>query len=259
MFEVLRRRWQDHKIARLGMSRARWEALVEGWAPARRYQGAERDRLFDLSRRFLVGKDFVAGGGFQLDDDHCALIAIMASVPVLNLGLDWYRGWYSVIVYESAFMTPDDEMDEYGVVHHQGRALIGEAWLRGPVIVSWADVAASLHGEDRDAMWRGNVVLHELAHKLDMRSDGANGAPPLHPGMTAAVWHDVFTDAFRRLQRAERAGRPFLDCYALQNPGEFFAVATESFFESPDHLNTVSPDVYKQLTLFYRQDPLARG
>lgn len=250
MFETLRRRWEDHRINRLAVTREHWETVVRDWPPARRFDGAERDRLFDLSRRFLVRKEFIAGGGFDLNDGICTLIATMAVLPILNLGLSWYEGWYSVIVYEDTFVTPDGEMDEYGVVHHQGRALAGEAWLRGPVILSWADVRGSLHGDGY------NVVLHELAHKLDMRSDGPNGAPPLHAGMNPARWHDVFSDAFQRLEAAERAGHPFLDPYALQDPGEFFAVVTESFFESPAHLHGVLPAVYEQLALFYRQDPL---
>ena len=253
MFEVLRRRWEDRKIRRLPVTRENWETLVAAWVPARRYHGADRDRLFDLCRRFLVRKEFVGGGDFQLDDAACTLIATMAAVPVFRLGLDWYDGWYTLIVYEDTFVTGGDEMDEFGVVHHQGRALAGEAWLRGPVILSWADVRASLHH-------RGyNVVLHELAHKLDMRSDGANGAPPLHAGMDRRRWHDVFSEAFHHLQNAERAGRPFLDPYGLENPGEFFAVASEAFFESPAHLHAVLPAVHEQLALFYRQDPLKQG
>lgn len=252
MFEALRRLREDRKIRRLSLTRDGWETLLSPWAPATRYVGADRDRLFDLCRRFLVRKELVGGGDFQLEDDACALIATMAVVPVFRLGLDWYDGWYTLIVYEDTFVTDGDEMDEFGVVHRQRRALAGQAWMRGPVLLSWADIHASLHHRAY------NVVLHELAHKLDMRSDGANGAPPLHPGMDRQRWHDVFSHAFQRLQQAERSGRPFIDPYALENPGEFFAVVSEAFFESPAHLHGVLPAVYEQLVLFYRQNPLGK-
>lgn len=251
MFKGVRGWLENRRLARLPVTRAQWEGAVSVWPVAARYQGVDRDRLFDLTRRFLVRKEFAAGGNFVLSDDSQLLIATMAVVPVFGLGLDWYDGWYTVIVYEDTFVTPDGEVDEFGIVHDEGRVLAGEAWLQGPVILSWGDVAES-NGEDGY-----NVVIHELAHKLDMRKEGPNGAPPLHAGMDPQRWHRVFTEAWQALERAEQGGDPFLDPYALEDAGEFFAVATESFFESPAHLRQVLPDLYQQLSLFYRQDPAA--
>ena len=249
MFGRVRDWLENRKLARLPVTRAQWENAIAGWPVAARYQGADRERLFDLTRRFLVRKEFAAGGDFTVTDEMQLLIATMAVVPVFGLGLGWYDGWYTLIVYEGTFVTPDNEMDEFGIVHDAGRELAGEAWLQGPVILSWGDVLES-GGEDGY-----NVVLHELAHKLDMRSEGPNGAPPLHAGIDPQRWHDVFTQAWQALERAEQGGEPFLDPYALEDPGEFFAVATESFFESPAHLRQVLPALYEQLSLFYRQDP----
>ena len=226
MFGRVRDWLEDRKLARLPVTRAQWENAIAGWPVAARYQGE-----------------------FTVTDDMQLLIATMAVVPVFGLGLGWYDGWYTLIVYEDTFVTPDNEMDEFGIVHDAGRELAGEAWLQGPVILSWGDVLES-GGEDGY-----NVVLHELAHKLDMRSEGPNGAPPLHAGMDPQRWHDVFTEAWQALERAEQGGEPFIDPYALEDPGEFFAVATESFFESPAHLRQVLPALYEQLSLFYRQDP----
>jgi len=252
MFSRVRGWLENRKLARLPVTRAQWENAVSSWPVAARYKGSDRDRLFDLSRRFLVRKEFAAGGEFTLTDEMQLLVATMAAVPVFGLGLDWYDGWYTVILYEDTFVTPDGQMDEYGVVHNEGRVLAGEAWLQGPVILSWRDVTES-GGEDGY-----NVVLHELAHKLDMRSAGPNGAPPLHAGMDGERWHRVFTNAWQALERSALDGEPLLDPYALEDAGEFFAVATESFFESPVHLNQVLPDLYQQLSLFYRQEPLAQ-
>ncbi|HEX5676895.1 MAG TPA: M90 family metallopeptidase [Alcanivorax sp.] len=245
-------RWlESRKLARLPVTREQWETAIAGWPVAARYHGADRERLFDLTRRFLVRKEIAAGGEFTITDDMRLLLATMAVVPVFGLDLDWYDGWYTLILYEDTFVTPDNEMDEFGIVHDEGRVLAGEAWLQGPVILSWGDVIES-GGEDGY-----NVVLHELAHKLDMRSEGPNGAPPLHAGMDPQRWHHVFTEAWQALERAEQGGEPFLDPYALEDAGEFFAVATESFFESPAHLRETLPDLYQQLSLFYRQDPAA--
>lgn len=249
MFKRARLWLEDRKLGRLAVSREQWERAVAPWPVAARYRGEARDRLFDLSLRFLVRKELIGGGGFRFDDSTRLLIATMAVVPVLGLGLDWYDGWYTVIVYEDTFLSPEGDMDEFGVVHGEGQALAGEAWLRGPVLLSWSDVLQA-SGEDGY-----NVVLHELAHKLDMLSDGPNGAPPLHPGMDRKAWHQAFTEGYQALEEADRHGEAFMDPYALEDAGEFFAVATESFFESPDYLRQTLPAVYRQLCLFYRQQP----
>jgi Mlc titration factor MtfA (ptsG expression regulator) len=126
----------------------------------------------------------------------------------------------------------------------------GEAWLKGPLILS-----------GRDAMRSGaldgiNVVIHECAHKLDMLNGDANGFPPLHRGMNAAEWSRVFSAAYEDLCRRVDAGHhTAIDPYATENPGEFFAVLSEVFFEMPVRLRQSYPSVYEQMTAFYRQDP----
>ncbi|KAF0805486.1 hypothetical protein A6D6_02292 [Alcanivorax xiamenensis] len=250
MFDRTRLWLENRRLARLPVTREQWEHAIADWAPARRYQGERRERLFQQTLRFLLRKEFRGGGDFQVTPAMQLKIATMAVVMIMGLDLDWYDGWYTVIVYEDAFVTPGDEMDEFGIVHSEGRVLAGEAWDRGPVLLSWQDVQAAASEPGF------NVVLHEMAHKLDMRNGAANGAPPLHHGMDARVWHDTFTRAWSALENAEREGEPFLDPYALQDPGEFFAVITESFFETPEPLEQILPEVYGQLTLFYRQDPL---
>ncbi|QJX01594.1 hypothetical protein HML84_02160 [Alcanivorax sp. IO_7] len=107
MLNKARRWFEDRKLARLPVDRDQWEEAVARWPVATRYEGAQRDRLFDMALRFLVRKELASGGGFQLDDGMSLLIATMAVVPVLELGLDWYDGWYTVIVYEDTFVTPE--------------------------------------------------------------------------------------------------------------------------------------------------------
>ena len=188
---------------------------------------------------------------------------------MLELGLEWYEGWSEVIVYPSQFAPEREEVDEAGVVHLSRDPMAGEAWLGGPVILSYEDVALSADEEQRVAGY--NVVIHEFAHKLDMRGGDPNGYPPLHANMTSTAWKAAFAPAFddfgRRVASAESrpahlveealAALP-LDPYAAENPGEFFAVGSEAFFETPELLAPAYPGVYEQLRLFYRQDPLAR-
>jgi len=139
------------------------------------------------------------------------------------------------------------------VVHHSRDILAGESWHGGPLVLSLADVAASGQGEGV------NVVLHEFAHKLDMLNGDANGFPPLHRGMDAAAWSNVFSAAYEDLCRRVDDGEDTpIDPYATTDPGEFFAVLSEAFFETPNSLFAEYPAVYAQMRQFYRQDPLQR-
>ena len=256
MFGRIRRWLEDRRIRRLGLTRADWDAAVAGWRVLDRYAEAQRQALFAMVMRFLVRKDFVSGGGFPLDDAICLRIATMACVPVLELGLDWYDSWYTVIVYESDFVPNGPWVSEDGIVHERAPGLSGEAWHRGPVIVSWEAVRKS--GEHHGHGY--NVVIHEVTHKLDMLHDGANGAPPMHPDMSAVAWHEVFSAAWQRLQHDWDADQPLpIDDYALSSPAEFFAVCSEGFFEAPASLKRHLPDIYRLLVQFYRQDPLSRA
>lgn len=131
----------------------------------------------------------------------------------------------------------------------------GEAWQQGPIILAWAGVLAS-------GGWEAyNLVIHELAHKLDMLNGDANGLPPLHPGMRVEDWAAAMQQAYDDLNRqldADPDAETAIDPYAAENPAEFFAVTSEYFFSAPDLLQQAYPQVYQQLSLFYRQNPLER-
>ncbi|MCC5888021.1 MAG: zinc-dependent peptidase [Gammaproteobacteria bacterium] len=250
MLKRLRHWREDRLIARLDLA-DQWESAVAPWPVAARYRGEARRRLKDTALRFVLRKQFVAGADFELDAPMRLLVATMAAVPVLELGLDWYRGWSSVVLYETPFVPAQEWEDEFGVVHQSDEALSGEAWPQGPVILSWHDV---LEANGADGY---NVVIHEMAHKLDMLDGDANGAPPLHRDMDPAAWKQSFSAAWDALEASaatETDDLP-LDPYALTDSGEFFAVTSECFFEAPDRLATTWPDVYAQLRAFYRQDP----
>jgi hypothetical protein len=184
-------------------------------------------------------------------------IALQACLPVLELGLHWYRGWHALILYPEEFVPAREVVGEDGVVWVDDAPKSGEAWARGPVILSLADAAA---GRARDGY---NVVIHELTHKLDMRDGVANGHPPLHASMCDTAWArdlgDAYADLCRRADAARRIeDEPPIDPYACESPAEFFAVCSEAFFELPHLLRAEYPAVYAQLEAFYRQDPAAR-
>jgi MtfA peptidase len=210
-------------------------------------------RLADLVLLFLRDKHLDPAQGLQLTDSMRLAIALQACLPVLALGLDWYRGWYAIIVYPEEFVPEREVMGDDGVVWTEQEAKSGEAWEQGPIILSWADVEA---GMERDGY---NVVIHELAHKLDMRDGAANGCPPLHAGMSPKRWAETFSAAYEDLcRRVDADEETPIDPYATESPAEFFAVASEYFFELPELLYGEYPQVYGRLKEFYRQDPLDR-
>ena len=215
----------------------------------------ERARLRRLAGDFLHEKSFSGAGGQVLDDFIRAWIAAHACLLVLNLGLTGFHAFREVILYPDTFLVEREERDENGLVHRVRRPLLGEAWQRGPVILSWNDIrpGAQPHGP------ASNVILHEFAHKLDMLSGAANGMPPIHPDMDHAAWTAALSRAYRELHRQlEGHHHTAIDPYAAENPAEFFAVLSEIFFEAPDLLEQIYPAVYEQLRQFYRQDPLRR-
>lgn len=243
--------WREsRRLDRLGVTAGDWQAALGDWPVYRRYSPEARVRLHELALRLLLRKAVIGAKGLELSDRMRLRIAGMAVVPVLELGLDWYSGWQTLVIYEGPFVAEHEWMDEYGIAHAERSALCGEAAFHGPVVLSLDDVRSAGDGSAQ------NVVLHELAHTLDMRRDGANGAPPLHAGMNAAAWKSDFSAAWDDLEQRMRTGKPSpVDDYALQAPGEFFAVLTEAFFEAPTSLADTWPAVYRHLCDFYRQDP----
>ncbi|MEO5831664.1 MAG: M90 family metallopeptidase [Rhodanobacter sp.] len=246
------RSWRERRIvARRPIAEGLWRHALDRCAPARRLGASDQATLRVLATLFLERKSLEPVQGLQLDDAARVLLATHACLPILKLGLDWYDGWHSVIVYPDAFITHRPLTDAAGVVHQTNTVLAGEAWGRGPVILSWADVLKI--GQQPGH----NVVVHEMAHKLDMLNGDANGFPPLHRRMDRRVWWQVFSSTWDRLKEEQHNGVELpIDPYALENPAEFFAVASEQFFEGPATLREHLPDVYRQLEQFYRQHPL---
>lgn len=247
------RRWRERKIlANYPVSEPDWRHAMAGCAPARRLDVSDQAHLRVLVTLFLREKSIEPVQGLQLSRADRTLLAAHACLPVLKLGLTWYGGWHALVVYPDLFIPQRTRMDAAGVVHRYREALAGEAWSQGPVILSWQEILNT--GEPAGH----NVVIHEMAHKLDLLNGDANGFPPLHQEMKQSEWSDAFTNAWRKLQADAQRGQALpVDPYALQNPAEFFAVSSELFFEQPSMLKRHLPAVYAQLARFYRQQPLS--
>lgn len=219
-------------------------------------QGLDAVQMAHLRERtawFLHSKSINGVQGLEVTLSMRVAVAAQACLLILNLDLDYFDNWVEVILYPGAFRVNHEQMDSIGLVHNEASVLTGESWLRGPVILSWNDV-------ERDSYHYQvghNVVLHEFAHKLDGINGATNGMPPLRRGMSRKRWAEALSEAYDVLRRQVAAGdSAYINPYAATSPAEFFAVLTEYYFTAPDILKRCCPDVYRQLTLFYRQPAL---
>lgn len=251
------RRWRRRRILRVAALPDRlWHEACAALPFVATYDDDELGRLRDLVVLFLDAKSISGAQGHEVTPLQRTIIAIQACVPVLNLDLELYDGFENVIVYPGEFIPGFEYEDEYGVVHRQNAALAGEAMERGPVVLSWPDVAASA---DWDAS-RMNLVIHEFAHKIDMHDGAANGCPPLADDARRREWQRVMREAYDDFTaRVAAQEDTAIDPYAAEDPGEFFAVLSEVFFAEPSLLSSEYPAVYREFARFYRQDPAARA
>jgi MtfA peptidase len=249
------KRWRrDRLLRRIELDGTLWRRVVASYSSTSALPEPDIARLQDLVKLFLHDKAMHGAGGFAITDEMRMAIALQACLLILELGLDYYRGWSEVIVYPDEFVARYEYVDEAGVVHEVAEPMSGEAWQGGPVLLSWADARQT------GGATPYNVVMHEFAHKLDMLNGEANGYPPLHSGMSREDWSAAFASAYEDFCARVEAGEEELaiDEYAAESPAEFFAVASEVFFEHPRLLVELYPPVYRQLSKFYRQDPWSR-
>jgi hypothetical protein len=245
------RNWRRSRVLkRATLDETLWRSVLARYPFTRALSEPERARLRERAILFLNEKSIAGAGGLEVRDEIRMCVAAQACMLVLDLDFDFFRGWTEVIVYPDEFIVDYEYVDEDGIAHRVNTPLSGESWLEGPVILSWADAE---RGGDGGGY---NVVIHEFAHKLDMLNGHANGFPPLHADMDPGRWSSVFGAAYDHFStRVERGEEPQIDPYAAENPGEFFAVMSEAFFETPAAVRGEYPDVYSQLVSFYRQDP----
>jgi len=230
-----------------------WAQAVARLPLARALDPPRARYLRELASLFLHTKRFHALGGAALDDFWRLAIAMQASLPALPHGPKAFKGWTNVLVYPGQFNVRRSRHDPpTGVVTESDDTLIGEAWERGPMVLSLADVAL-----DIEAPWDGvNVIVHEMAHKLDMLARPANGVPPLPPGIDRREWIATMQRGFERLSHAaDRGHDTAIDPYGAEAPEEYFAVTSEMHFSQPAALREAEPAVARLLEAFYGPSP----
>jgi Mlc titration factor MtfA (ptsG expression regulator) len=231
------------------------EYLRQNVAHYRFLSESEKSKLRDDIRIFIEEKNWEGCGGLQMTDEIKVTIAAMACLLVLGMEHNYFDRVKSILVYPTAYVAPESTDRGTGIVDEMGEARLGEAWYRGPVVLSWDEARA-----DGRLRHRGhNVVFHEFAHQLDMLDGAIDGTPPLASAKESQRWHNVMTAEYERLVRKAEEGRAtLLDSYGATNEGEFFAVATECFFERPVEMSTRHPQLYELLRDYYKQDPAKR-
>jgi len=255
MFAAIRR-WRERRVLEsAAIPDALWQEAVAALPFLAIYTAAERERLRAKVVLFLDAKSIVGARGHEVTPLQRVVIAIQACVLLLELDLGHYDGWESVIVYPDEFVPGWEWEDEAGVVHRNEGPLAGEAMPRGPVVLSWPDVEASADWETAGM----NLVIHEFAHKFDMRNGEANGCPPLPPDIPQKLWEAKLGAAYEHFSARVRLGRhTHIDPYAAEHPAEFFAVLAEVFFADPRCLRREYRGLYELYVRFFRQDPAAR-
>ena len=278
------RRWIDPWLPRpwrrgVFIPDSLWRRTVSGLPFLQTLNLREQNRLYRLCAHFLQEKEFTGAHELTVSDEMALSIAAQACFPLLHMCLpdgqapkyaaqmlEWYDDFVGIVVQPGAALAKREVRDSLGVVHQYDEALAGEAMHRGPVMVTWSEVARAAELAHRGR----NVVIHEFAHKLDMRGmsygTSADGAPPLHARALGhdtleaaqAEWRDTmkaqfdaFTDA---VARAERFGEPapWLDAYGSTSPAEFFAVTVEAFFTAREQFGFDFPVLLDLYDRFFR-------
>lgn len=224
MFGWLRRRARAREIPD-----TLWNATLAAYPFLREYDAT---RLRQLTGEFLAQKEFHGAHGLVVTDAMAVAVAAQAVLPVLQLGLGWYDDFVGIVLQPDEVVARRTSVDDTGVVHDWEEVLAGEAMERGPVMLSWHDVALA-----GDAAHEGyNVVIHEFVHKIDMRDGAPDGCPPMPSKQARAAWLAVMQAEYERFReaviKAERFGAAptWLDPYGAEAIDEFFAVASEAFF-----------------------------
>ncbi len=232
-----------------------WLCILKARVPLfHRLNEVDQVELMWRIQVFVREKQFEGCGGLEMSDELRVTIAGHGCLLLLHRDVDFYPLLYSVLVYPSAFLVPvNQQSDEIGGVVHEGSDLLcGEAWPTGAIVLAWDEVCRA-SSDDHDGT---NVAIHEFAHLLDMEGGAADGTPILGNSDDYSRWAEVLSAEYRHLRRANRRGRrTVLDQYGTEDPAEFFAVVTETFFENPIEMKLRHPSLYQTLMAFYRQDP----
>ena len=210
-------------------------------------------RLKKLAQVLIAEKPFIGCAGLVISDEMRVLVSVQAALLLLRRGAGYFPQLRQVLIYPGAFVVQRSSPGVAGLVHDERRALAGESWQQGQVLLSWLDVLEGA-ADPHDGR---NVVIHELAHQLDQETGGANGAPWLREPARRARWAQVLSQEFQHLQlRLAQGHAGLIEPYAATDAAEFFAVVSELFFEKPAELAALHPALYGELCGYYGVNPL---
>ena len=234
---------------------APWREILKQRMPYVRTMPADLQlQLKQHIQVFLAEKTFIGCSGLVLTDEMRVTIAAHACLLILNRSCGYYPHLRQILVYPDSFVVERVHTDGSGIAHQERRVLAGESWSQGQVILSWQDTlaGAAVTGDGQ------NVAIHEFAHQLDQETGHANGAPMLARRANYRRWSNVLGEEFANLQARATRGEPSLfSDYGATDPGEFFAVISEVFFEQPAAMCGAHPALYRELSQFYQLDPLS--
>jgi Mlc titration factor MtfA (ptsG expression regulator) len=234
-----------------------WRQLLEQDVSFyRRLNETERAKLRTDLPIFVAEKNWEGCGGLILTDETKVTISAFVCLMTLGFEDEFFDHVKSILVYPTSYVAQGRTVTEGGLVIEGDSHREGEAWWRGPVIVAWDEAVECSRGESNGR----NLVVHEFAHQLDMQNGQiVDGTPPLSSAEEFQRWQKVMNDEYEDLVERCTSGRhSLLDCYGATNIAEFFAVASETFFERPRALRIRHPALYEILQNYYRQNPAER-
>ncbi|HEX4143341.1 MAG TPA: M90 family metallopeptidase [Pirellulales bacterium] len=248
------KKWRRGRIADAAFPAAWLDYLNQNVPHYRLLAADQQEKLRGNTQVFVVEKNWEGCGGLTVTDEMRVTIAAQACLLALGLDNVLFDSVLSILIYPREYVASAARRLGGGETV-AADVRLGEAWYRGPVVLSWAEVI-----DDCRHLGHGrNVVWHEFAHQLDMLDRASDGTPPLGSRQQYERWSSVMTAELSKLRTARRLGRPTLiDPYGALNEAEFFAVVTECFFDRPVELREEHSDLYELLAEFYRQDTAAR-
>ena len=231
-----------------------WINILERNLPAYgRFSASQQKQLRGFIQVFLQEKQFIGCQGLQVTEEMRVTIAAIACLLLFSDRRTYFPNLRSILIYPHAYIVQETSVNDANVVEEKITARLGESWTKDQVIVSWEQIAYDVcHWQDGH-----NLVLHEFAHQLDQEDGIAEGVPILPRALDYAAWARVMTNTYMELcDQVKHSRKTVLDYYGATNPAEFFAVATETFFEKPKQLQQKHPALYELLQRYYRLDPL---
>ena len=234
---------------------AAWRSIITRNLPIfQRLPPEDQVELLGHVQVFLREKHFEGCGGLELSDEIRVTIAAQACLLLLHRETDYYPRLSSILVYPAGYTAYETRHLATNIWEEGGEYRLGQTGRQlGSLVLAWDDVKRGA-AEPSDGT---NLVLHEFAHQLDFEDSATDGAPALATRAEYLAWARVMSREFKALCDADRMGTPtVLDRYGATNPAEFFAVATEAFFERPRALRARHPELYAAFARFFRQDPI---